>query len=70
MKLLLYFTNFGLLVSCSYAHDNSIIIFSQENNEYKMDYAIGTGYACCSVIQTKTNEIYYSYNDGTFKFNI
>ena len=31
-----------------------------------MHYTIGTGYACCSVIQTKTNEICYSYNDGTF----
>ena len=58
------------LVSCSYDYDKSIIIFSKENNEYKMDYSIGTGCACCSVIETKNNEICYSYNDGNWKYNI
>ena len=43
------------LVSCSYDYDNSIIIFSKENNEYKMDYKIENGMdcRCYSVIETK-----------------
>ena len=46
------------LVSCSY--DSSFIVYYKENNEYKIDYKTPSNGECCSVIQTKNNELCYS----------
>ena len=57
------------IVSCSF--DKSLIVFFEENNEYKMDYKISIEGECYSVIQTKNNQICYSDEiNGTCFFDI
>ena len=47
------------LVSCS--EDKSIIFYNKDNNnQYKQYYKLNTKKYCCSVIETKDNEICYS----------
>ena len=46
------------LTSCS--GDSSILFYFKDNNEYQKDYKISTNGSCCSIIQTKDNEICYS----------
>ena len=41
-------------------NDASIIFYFKDNLEFKQDYTIKTNGGCCSVIQTKDNEICYS----------
>jgi len=50
------------LVSCSL--DKSIIFYNKDNNKYIQDYKIPTNDECCTVIQTKDNEICYSESDN------
>ena len=50
------------LISCSF--DGYLVVYSMENNEYKLNYKIKANNKCYSVIQTKNNEICYSDNYG------
>ena len=52
------------LASCS--SDKSIIFYIKDNNNnYIQDYNITTNEPCCTVIQTKDNEICYSEANGS-----
>ena len=56
------------LASCS--TDSSVIFYIKDNNNYKKDYQIPTDGKCCSLIQTKDNEICYSqYNNSKICFH-
>ena len=50
------------LVSCS--NDKSIIFYSKDNNQYKLNYQISTDGSCGSIVQTKDNEICYSESNN------
>jgi len=55
------------LVSSS--KDSSIIFYKKDKSQYNIDYKISTDGSCCSLIQTKNNEICYSeYNNNKICF--
>jgi len=57
------------LVSSS--KDSSIIFYKKDKSQYNIDYKISTDGSCCSLIQTKNNEICYSeYNNNKICFLI
>ena len=50
--------NNNTLVSSSV--DSSIIFYNKDKSQYNKDYKISTDGSCCSIVQTKNNEICYS----------
>ena len=56
-------------VLASSSKDSSIIFYNKDKTQYNLDYKLSADSSCCSIIQTKNNEICYSeYNNNKICF--